>query len=138
MLIGYILQMNFWTFCININFKLWKASSRLKLLWLNISSVMEFLLWWVNLRRFLTSAVRPQVMPFLVPGSQKPCIMSLVKTQKIHIKWSKSLRYSNFAEISVSQVFLDPIQNRVSAWSVHLEAAYFEALLYFGKIQCQY
>ena len=138
MLIGYILQMNFWTFCININFKLWKASSRLKLLWLNISSVMEFLLWWVNLRRFLTSAVRPRVMPFLVPGSQKPCIMSLVKTKKIQIEWSKSLRYSqikrskslrysNFTQISVSQVFLDPIQNRVSAWSMHLEAVYLKA-----------
>ena len=33
-------------------------------------------------------------------------------------------------KISISQVFLDPIQNRLSARSADLEAPYLEALLY--------
>ena len=38
------------------------------------------------------------------------------------------------AKISVSQVFWDPIKNRVSPRSALLEAAYLEALLYLNKL----
>ena len=54
---------------------------------------------------------------------QKPCIMRLAKTPKIRT-FAKLL-----VKICVSQVFLDPIQNHVSARSAHLEAAYRKALL---------
>ena len=40
----------------------------------------------------------------------------------------------NNEEISVTRVFLDPIKNRESVKSVHLEAVYLEVLLYYGKI----
>ena len=40
------------------------------------------------------------------------------------------------AKIQVSQVFLEPIQNRVSPRSVHLEAAYLKALLYICVCMC--
>ena len=57
-------------------------------------------------------------MWFLVLGtkcaSRKPCIMRLVKTQKI----------------CVAHVFLEPIKNSVSPRSMHLEAAYLKALLF--------
>ena len=36
----------------------------------------------------------------------------------------------NNEEISVTRVFLNPIKNRVSVKSVHLEAVYLEVLLY--------
>ena len=50
-------------------------------------------------------------------------------------KFSKNLRkirvYARLlVKISISQVFLDPIQNHLSARSADLEAPYLEALLY--------
>ena len=51
-------------------------------------------------------------------------------------KFSKNLRKIRVSEsllvkISISQVFLDPIQNCVSSRSAHLLAAYLEALQYY-------
>ena len=70
---------------------------------------------------------RPQVTRFLVPEknhvSQKLCITRLFKTKKIHV----SARL--LVIICISQVFLDPIQNPVTARSAYLDAAYLEALL---------
>ena len=83
-----------------------------------------------------------QVTWFSVPEknrvSWKPCIMRLVK---IHINCSKFSRYADFtrifsknpcksAKIGVSNMFLEPIQNCISARSAHIKAAYLKALLY--------
>ena len=65
--------------------------------------------------------------------------MRLVKTQTISANFAKIvenlLKINVFVrllvKIPVSQVFLDAIQNPVSARSTHLEAAYLEALLYY-------
>ena len=67
--------------------------------------------------------------------------MRLVKTQKISANFAKIvenlLKINVFVrllvKIPVSQVFLDAIQNPVSARSTHLEAAYLEALLYLDR-----
>ena len=73
---------------------------------------------------------------YVVYGSRKkPCNSRTVyheagKTPKnllkIHMKCSK------FSKIRVYQVFLEPIQNRVSPSSANLEAAYLEVLLYIN------
>ena len=61
----------------------------------------------------------------------------VVKTQKIHANLAKIhgnlhkilISARLLVKIHASQVFLDPIQNLVSKRSVHLEAAYLQALL---------
>ena len=58
--------------------------------------------------------------------------MRLLKTLlQIEQKSAKIRVYARLlVKIRVSQLFLDPIQNRISAKTAHLEVAYLEALLY--------
>ena len=66
------------------------------------------------------------------------CKFSVSKNQNIHVKSVKKPHISNFLQklgkIRVKSVyletFLDPIQNRLSVRSTHLEAAYLEAFMY--------
>ena len=56
---------------------------------------------------------------------QKPCRYTVSSKNRASARL--------LAKISVSQVFWDPIKNRVSPRSALLEAVYLKALLYFSK-----